>query len=250
MLPSLSIDWAHAATGGPRLDGPERAELDTAIASVPFWWHSIELAPGVVTPGQQSERYFADQWRLLELGDLNGRTVLDIGAWDGYHSFAAERDGAERVVALELPFHTQGLKVARAALGSHVEPLVADLFDVDPGQLGTFDVVLLLGVLYHLEDPLAGLRRVASLTRDIAVIETAAIVVPGYERAPLWRFYADDSLNNDPSNWWVPNEAAVHALCAAAGFASVETLASPRPRAAVAGELIGLSRLTCRARIA
>lgn len=74
--------------------------------------------------------------------------------------------------------------------------------DLEP--LGTFDVVFFLGVLYHMETPLASLRRVASLSNGVAIIETHAIVVPGYEHLELCEFYSSNQLNGDISNWWGP----------------------------------------------
>src|SRR5689334_19854227 len=71
-------------------------ELRGLVESVPVWWHAIDLGEGVVTPGTRA-------WTMETLGvtDLTGKTVLDIGAWDGYFSFEAERLGASRVVALD-----------------------------------------------------------------------------------------------------------------------------------------------------
>ena len=248
VLPS----WNRASSADGRPTPDELATLRHAVASVSVWWHSIELCPGVVTPGRASLDWLAAHWKTLDLEPLEGKSVLDIDARDGYYSFEAERAGAGRVVALDYRLGSgepgqRGFDLAHRTLGSGVQTVVADLTEVDSAELGRFDVVLCLGVLHQLEDPLGGLRRIAALTEDVAVIETAAIVVPGYERSPLWRFCQDDSRSDDAVSWWVPNEAAVHALCGSAGFVRVQTLAPPHPRDAVPGELIGLSRLTCRA---
>jgi tRNA (mo5U34)-methyltransferase len=158
----------------------EASSLRARVAEVPVWWHSIDLGGGVVTPGQKSPEILAQEWENLGLGDLRGKSVLDIGAWDGYFSFAAERAGAERVVALDHytwsmelkaygDYRTQRLKdglpiappedfaefwhpdtlpgkrgfdVARDALGSRVEAVVGDLMTIDLDTLGEFDVVL------------------------------------------------------------------------------------------------------------
>src|SRR3954447_3234669 len=146
------------------------------------WFHTIDLGGGVVTDGEdESPRKLG--W--LHLPDLRGKTVLDVGAWDGFFSFAAERAGASRVVAVdpecwnppawgERGWGTrQGFDFARAALGSGVEPV--DLPSLDElGSLGTFDVVLFLGVLYHLPDPLPLLERVSNAARELLVLETHA----------------------------------------------------------------------------
>ena len=90
--------------------------------------------------------------------------------------------------------------------------------------LGTFDVVFFLGVLYHMENPLASLRRVASLSKGVVIIESHAIVVPGYEHLEMCEFYSSNQLNGDVSNWWGPNLKALEGMCRAAGFARVEVV--------------------------
>jgi len=76
-------------------------DLRARVAEVPVWWHSIDLGDGIVTPGTKTSEWLTAELAQLELGDLRGKSVLDIGAYDGYYSFAAERMGAERVVALD-----------------------------------------------------------------------------------------------------------------------------------------------------
>lgn len=239
-----------------------RRRLQAEVHAVPFWWHSIDLGEGVVTPGAK----FGDlagmrqDWETLRLPELRGRTVLDVGAWDGFYSFEAERHGAGRVVALDhfvwsidpaaavsngrftgvpdpssapeswrpdtLP-GKRGFDIAHAALGSHVEAVVSDFMAVDPDELGTFDVVLFLGVLYHMRDPLGALQRLRALTDGLAVIESEAIVVAGQEDRAVCEFLSGDQLNADPTNWWVPNLRALHDLCDAAGFSRTETIQGP-----------------------
>src|SRR5204862_2206249 len=119
-----------------------------AEAAAVNWFHSIELEPGFVTPGRADT---SAQIPRLHLPDLRGKSVLDVGAWDGYFSFEAERQGAARVVALDTwvwrenkdrPPRKRGFDIAREALGSTVEACVADFTTVDLDELGVFDVVL------------------------------------------------------------------------------------------------------------
>src|SRR4029450_3181963 len=113
---------------------------------------TVDLGGGIVPPGEtHTERSLP----RLRLPDLTGREVLDIGAWDGFFSFAAERRGAARVLATySFPWGGRGwgtragFDLARAALGSHVEDAEVDVMDLDPAALGTFDVVLVLGGRY------------------------------------------------------------------------------------------------------
>jgi tRNA (mo5U34)-methyltransferase len=91
----------------------------------------------------------------------------------------------------------------------------------DLDALGTFDVVLYLGVLYHMREPLTALQRVRQVTKQVAVVETAAIEIRGHRRDSILQFVAGNDLNQDYGNWYVPTEAALHELCRAAGFSRV-----------------------------
>jgi tRNA (mo5U34)-methyltransferase len=256
------------------------------IKSCPEWYHSIELAPGVVTPGRAPLDSLENEMHDLRLPDLCGKSLLDIGAYDGFFSFAAERLGASRVTSLdhyvwsadmceymkdwresrlngtplppphesrhwrpdELPGR-RPFDAARGLLRSRVEPIVGDFMTMDLTTLGRFDVVLFLGVLYHLEDPLAAMRRVARVTAPggLAVIETAATEILGLSDAAFCEFFPGKELNNDPSNWWAPNAKALEGLCRAAGFREVSLLVRPGLRktlSAAAKRLIAKSHIT------
>ena len=209
---------------------------------MPQWWHSIDLGRGVVTPGSKGagapggpHAFMQAELESLALPDLHGKTVLDIGALNGYYSFAAERLGASRVVALDYPEWAgdptppgrAGFDVARKILKSRVEPVLGDLMDIDLAALGRFDVVLFMGVLYHLPDPLGGMRRLAELTSGLAVIESHAMSASSGDEHALLEFFPGSELNNDPTNWFVPNIAAIDGLARAAGFASTRTIVGP-----------------------
>jgi len=195
------------------------SNLQSRVASH-RWYHTIDLGNGVVTPGIDDS---AERLRRLHLPDsLKGLTVLDVGAWDGFFSFECERRGASRVVAADYySWHGSGwgtkagFELAREALGSRVEDVDIDVMDLSPERIGTFDIVLLLGVLYHLRHPLLALERVASVTRGTLVLETVIDLV-GFRR-PAAAFYPDRELNGDPTNWWGPNVPAVIGMLRAAG---------------------------------
>ena len=252
-----------------------REQLAAKAQLVPFWWHSIDLGHGVITDGLKTSAQLENELRDIRLPDLKGKTVLDIGAYDGFFSFEAERRGASRVVALDHfvweleidkcleywreckkrgidpdpnaqvnrmhPNELPGMlayKTAHEALHSKVETVVADFMATDLSQLGTFDVVLFLGVLYHLQNPVEALKRLASVTRELAIIETEAMVVPNQEDHALCEFFEGCELNSDWSNWWAPNEKAVVGMCRAAGFRRVEVLhgAPSQSQVGVAGK--------------
>lgn len=245
-------------------------ELEHKVAGIPFWFHSIDLAKGVVTPGLKSPEQHKRELTSLRIPDLRDKTVLDIGAWDGFYSFAAERLGAARVVALdhhvwcldrqaknrykadckkkgivqqhpkyipelwrvnELP-GKRGFDLAHTTLESRVEAVVCDFMETKLEAIGQFDVVLYLGVLYHMENPLESLRKVAQLTREVAIIETEAVAIGGHETRPLCEYFPPKAqLMDDPTNFWVPNAPALIGLCETAGFKRVEVFtALPTPR--------------------
>ena len=241
----------------------ESGDLAERVAAI-SWYHSIDLGRGVVTPGNPPDR----QMLSRGLCDVRDKKVLDIGAWDGFWSFLAERRGAASVVALdhyawsvdfaarleyweaceqkgEVPDYRldftefwrpedlpgrAGFDLAHQMLGSSVQPMVADFMTVDPAQIGQFDVVLFLGVLYHVREPLTALEKVCSLTRGVAVIETEAVAILGMPQASLIEFHDSGGLRGDYTNWFVPTEAALHAMCKAAGFKRVVTRVGPPPR--------------------
>jgi tRNA (mo5U34)-methyltransferase len=243
-------------------------DAKAVLGACPEWYHSIRLAPGIVTPGRCSIEQFEASLHCLQLPDLRGKSVLDVGAYDGFFSFSVERLGAARVVALDhyvwstdmvgyikdwrdskrsgapLPaphesrhWHPHELPgrrpfdSARKLLGSKVEPVVDDFMTMDLAALGKFDVVLFLGVLYHMEEPLRAMRRVASVTnpQGLAVIETEAMEIPSLEDRSFCEFFPGQELNNDPTNWWVPNAKAIEGFCKAAGFREA-TILSERPK--------------------
>lgn len=235
----------------------DRADLARRIREHQ-WFHTIDLGGGLVTPGQPPST-------LIERSfpDVRGKSVLDIGAWDGKYSFEAERRGATRVVALDhyvwrldpaarqtyydrceaegrLPDSDMvdqaflsdslpgkaGFDMAHEHLGSKVEAVVADFSTMNLGQLGKFDVVLYFGVLYHMVDPIGSLQRVRAVTGSTAVIETAGVHVPGYAKANLVGFFPGKELADDYGNWFAPNRSALVGMCRGAGFRQAEVIAS------------------------
>lgn len=191
------------------------------------WWHQIELPGNYVTPGPDRS---AAKLAALRLPDLRGKTVLDVGAFDGYFSFAAERLGASRVVALDTyvwrrPGGKDGFQYARSVLGSKVEDIEVEVLDISPETVGHFDVVLFLGVLYHMRHPLLSLERVAEVTKQQLILET--LVDMTFMRAPVAAFYPWQMLG-DGTNWWGPNRAAVLGMLHSVGFDRAEAYPSKR----------------------
>ena len=107
--------------------------------------------------------------------------------------------------------------------------MVGDFQKVDLDELGQFDVVLYLGALYHMKEPLTCLERLRAVTKEVAVIETEAVHIQHLDDEALLQFHAGSDLRTDFGNWYVPTIAALHNLCRAAGFARIETVVGPPP---------------------
>ncbi len=206
------------------MDERHSPELRETVTSR-TWFHTIDLGDGLITPGQKDTP--AEVAHLHLPADLSGRTVLDIGAYDGFYSFEAERRGARRVVAADhWAWNWPGadargnFELAHGALGSSVETRDIPVEEISPEALGsTFDVVLFLGVLYHAPDPLGYLRCVRSVTSGVAIIETVVdlLDVP----IPAVAYYQGESMNADASNHFGPNRLAVEAMLLDVGFSRV-----------------------------
>jgi tRNA (mo5U34)-methyltransferase len=206
----------------------DREELMKRIRKI-VWVHRIDLGNGIVTPGRWNTQWVLEKLHLPE--DLRGKTVLDVGAWDGFYSFEAERRGARRVLAIDSPCWggegegwgtKDGFNLAKEVLNSKVEDRVMNLFDLSPEKVGTFDVVFFLGVLYHMRHPILALERVASVTSEQLIMETHVdlLEVP----RPAIAFYPGDEAYDDPTNWCGPNIMAVEAMLKAVGFRRVKVV--------------------------
>ena len=209
------------------MEMPTTEELDALRAEVSAikWWHAIDLGHGIVTPGPDPTPARVPELQIPHV--LTGLSVLDVGAWDGFFSFEAERRGASRVLATDSFCWGQGgwatkagFELARRALDSRVEDLTIDPLDLSPERVGTFDLVLFLGVLYHMRHPLLALERVFSVTRGRLILSTH-VDFTAIDR-PAIAFYQGNELNNDSTNWCGPNPAAVVAMLHAVGFRDVK----------------------------
>ena len=196
------------------------------------WWHSVDLGGGVITSGVHKLEELRDNYARFNLpDDLTGKRVLDVGCWDGFYSFESERRGAQ-VVAVDVWRPENFFKACRA-LGSRVEFHELSVYQINRDLLGSFDVVLFLGVLYHLRHPLLALERICEVTNDVAVIESHVIDNIMATPRPIMEFYEIDELAGQYDNWWGPNARCVSNLVRSAGFARSETLRSEPTRAVV-----------------
>jgi tRNA (mo5U34)-methyltransferase len=184
------------------------------------WYHSIELPDGAVIQGHQSVEQLRTRLAQFHIPeDLTGKHVLDIGAWDGWFSFEMERRGAT-VLALDSAQNTRLLE-AKKLLNSSIDYRIGDICRLTAKDLGTFDIVIFLGVLYHLKHPLLALENICGLCRDMTCIESF-VTDATPDAIPFMEFYETTELRGQLDNWCGPNIACLLAFTRTAGFACVQ----------------------------
>jgi|RhiMetdeSRZDD1v2_1073273.scaffolds.fasta_scaffold06670_7 tRNA (mo5U34)-methyltransferase len=188
----------------------DNQEIINLIRNVEFWYHQIELAPGIVTPGVNDSSAVLRNLEALGLpDDCSGLRVLDIGCRDGFFSFAMEARGAAVTGVDYAPSNVTGFEVAARVLDSKVEYVVENVYDLGPQKYGRFDLVLFLGVLYHLRNPLLALDRIRQML-NLGGLLFVECQLSTDERVnsldiPIWQFYPRATLNDDETNKWAPN---------------------------------------------
>ncbi|HEV2814823.1 MAG TPA: methyltransferase domain-containing protein [Solirubrobacteraceae bacterium] len=224
-----------------------------SAAANPWWYHTIELAPGEVTPGMIDLRGVAG--KVLP-DDLRGRRALDVGTFDGFWAFELEKRGAREVVATDVaalhdaewPPHRRealreeaerlgvelgrGFAIASSALGSRVRRVECDVRELTPDAIGgRVDVAFCGALLLHLRDPVGGLERLRGvLSPGGALLVLEPVAVRETLLAPR-RAVARFEPHYATFNWWVANVAALRAWLRVAGFASVRLRGFHRPPA-------------------
>ncbi len=220
--------------------------LREAVAANPVWYHTLELAPGIVTPGWFDLRSVVDR---LPWPDVRGKRCLDVGTYDGFLAFELERRGAAEVVAVDVPDHEDwdwppdvraegparlaelagpekgaGFEIAREALGSAAEKVAMTVYELSPERLGTFDVVVCGSLLLHLRDPLRALEAIRGVCSGtfLSSEQIDLGLSLSYPRRPVVRLNGSGEL----SQWWIPNVAAHRRMVYAAGF---RVVAARRP---------------------
>lgn len=201
------------------------SETQQIIDTVPYWHHTIRFPHGIASPGAYDP---TDLFNRLGLAELGGRRVLDVGTRDGFFAFQCERLGAE-VVAIDhtAPGNT-GFMAAKRILQSSVEYIQTNVYEMTPERFGTFDVILFLGVLYHLRHPLLALDRLRALCRGRLYVESLvcdqgvftgmqqsqplAALAPGLVDLPVAQFLPFGRFHPDWTNKWSPNAACLKAL--------------------------------------
>ncbi len=194
-------------------------EIKKRVEAFKPWHHIMEIAPGVMTPGKYNPtRLFS----FLELPqDMRGIRALDVGACDGFYTLEMHRRGAE-VVALDYRERTvSGFSIMEAACGHTFQHINANVYDLANLGLGEFDVVLFLGVLYHLPDPVRALHLIRQVCRRDFFLET---YVEDFGDRAAARYYTGKNLAGDITNFFAPNPLCVQAWMQDAGFEVTRTI--------------------------
>lgn len=221
-----------------------------AIEQNPVWYHTLELAPGVLTPGQIDLRRVAD--KLLP-ADLHGRRALDVGTFDGFWAFELERRGAEvvaidvaQVDAAEWPPNNRarlereaeamdiqlgrGFELAASVLASAAQRVVCDVRELTPEAIGgQVDLAFMGALLLHLRDPVRALERIFDVLRPGAVLYQVEPVSLRLSLAHPRRALAELQTLTTPFNWWLPNRAALRGWVRTAGFVEIRSFGLRRP---------------------
>ncbi len=192
------------------------------------WWHRVPLGDGRFTPGLSDVSRLEDVFLFPSL-DLTGKSVLDIGCWDGYFSFRAEQRGASRVVAMDDPDvrwgGTDGFDFLHDHFRSRVEFVKRSIYQPLDEQ---FDVVLCYGVLYHVNDPLTAAINAFQMSRDIVAFEGLILDVPD----PILLLLPPGSVNNDPTNLYMLSTGWLNTVAELNGFEIVTHFQQTQQRGA------------------
>lgn len=221
-------------------------ELQQRVDEHPFWYHTIDIAPGVSTKGWFDLRPVVD---VMPWPDVRGKRCLDIGTFDGFLAFELERRGASEVVAIDVEDHLlwdwppdyraeglprdpgftgppkgAGFRLAHELKGSKVDWRALNIYDLSPEVIGTFDVVVCGTLLLHLRDPIRALEAVRSVTDGVFLSS---------EQIELWMSVLGRgrplfTLNGSGAEcqWYNYNAAGHKQMLFAAGFA-IEQVSRP-----------------------
>ena len=213
-------------------------DLKSEVEALGPWFHNIDLCGVKTAPSHFLGDYPAQKWKHFAPAlpdDLSGRSVLDIGCNAGFYTIEMKRRGAARVLGIDWDdAYLAQARFAAEVLRLDIEYRKLSVYDV--GSLGErFDLVLFMGVLYHLRHPLLALdlireyvagdmllfqsmqrgsREIGRLRDDYPFSETEVFDEPAYPRL----HFIEKRYAQDPTNWWVPNRACAEAMLRSAGF--------------------------------
>jgi tRNA (mo5U34)-methyltransferase len=212
--------------------------IEHRIHALDPWFHNLVLDGVETAPHHFLGNYPANKFERFAAAlpvDLTGKSVLDLGCNAGFYAFEMKRRGAERVLGVDSdPRYLAQARLAGEVLGLDIEWRRLNVYDVADLH-ERFDVVLFMGVLYHLRHPLLALDRlhdhvvgdllvfqsmlrgpdrVAPVERDYPFEETAIFDRPGHPAM----YFVEHKYAGDWTNWWIPNRAGAEAMLRSAGF--------------------------------
>ncbi len=217
-------------------------ELEAETRALGPWFHNMWVGGVRTAPdhflGDYPEVKYA-RFKDAIPADLTGKTVLDIGCNAGFYSLEMKRRGAARVLGIDTDErYLQQARFAAKVSGAEIEFRRMSVWDV--GGLGErFDLVIFMGVFYHLRHPLLALdlihehvakdlflfqsmqrgsREVAEVAPDYDIFAPAPFDEAGYPKM----HFVEDRYSGDATNWWVPNRAGMEAMLRSSGF-SIES---------------------------
>jgi tRNA (mo5U34)-methyltransferase len=219
-----------------------KEEIRVRISELGEWFHNLDIGGVQTAPNHFLGDYPSFKWQRFQHAipaDLTGKTVLDIGCNAGFYSIEMKRRGAKRVVGIDSdPGYLAQAGFASEMAGAEIEFHQLDVYSV--AELNEkFDLVLFMGVLYHLRHPLLALdllyehavkdllvfqsllrgnRETRPIDKNYPFLETEIFDQPGY---PVMHF-VEHCYSNDPTNWWIPNRACVEAMLRSSGFHIVD----------------------------
>ena len=215
-----------------------REEIRRKVDALGPWFHNLDLQGVPTAPAHFLGDYPQVKWRRfagIVPDDMSGKTVLDIGCNAGFYAMEMKRRGAERVVGLD----SDDEYLAQARFAAEVSDLDIEFRNLsvyDIAALGErFDLVIFMGVLYHLRHPLLALDLIHThVARDMMLFQSmlrgSDTVDPLDADYDFWTtgqfdrsgypklHFVEHQYANDPTNWWIPNRACVEAMLRSAGF--------------------------------
>jgi tRNA (mo5U34)-methyltransferase len=218
------------------------AEIEERLKQLGEWFHNIDLRGVRTAPAHFLGDYPAVKWRAFAHAipeSLTGKSVLDIGCNAGFYSMEMKRRGATRVVAIDSDDrYLNQARFAAEVNALNIEFRKMSVYEV-PQLRERFDVVIFMGVLYHLRHPLLALDLLHdSVTKDLLIFQS---MQRGSRDIAQWRqdypfseteifdrdefprmYFVEQSYSGDCTNWWIPNRACVEAMLRSAGFDIVD----------------------------
>lgn len=219
----------------------EQQQIADEIASLGEWFHNIDLFGVPTAPNHFLGDYPRVKWKHISSAfpeELQGASVLDIGCNAGFYSIELKKRGAGHVLAVDVDdtYLNQG-RYAAKTLGYDIEFRKCSVYDVD-SLPGTYDIVLFMGVFYHLRYPLLALDKLAKKVAGKLYFQTMLRgSTDSYDAAEDYHFWKTDVFSHsafpaayfiekcyshDPTNWFIPNRSGAEAMLRSAGLVIVE----------------------------